>query len=705
MAMGDSKLSVAKHVPGSTSATPRRAAKPPPPPPAGALKRRITSPLPPPRPNTPTASTRTRFDYLPSIDGLRALAIAAVLLYHADVPWMPGGFIGVEVFLAISGFLITSLLAREFRRHGSVDITDFWARRARRLLPAMWAIIFSVTLYAAYFLPEELASLRGDAIAALGYAANWVLIFDHKSYFESAGRPSLLKHFWSLAIEQQFYLLWPGVYSMFVARIPRAVSVALLIAAAAASAAWMGVLFNPDVDPSRLYFGTDTRASGLLLGAALALLQPVAASASRSRLVSQVLEFAGIVSLGALIAACFVIDEYDPPLYLGGFFVVAGLTVIVIAAATAPESAFVGHVLRLSPLRWLGVRSYSLYLWHFPIFMITRPDLDLPFGGFPSLVLRVALALVFSELSYRYIEQPVRDGALGRLWAYMTQDHGPLRWMLAGAWALSIAALCIEVGAAKPPTVEPSSDDVYVAKPKPLDAPEGFEEPALASLGVSSEKGSLGAALPSHSQRPIVAAKGSKPESARASQEAVQLASVAPLPNPNPGMRQTRVFALGDSVMLGAARHLRSPGAQIRIDAVVGRQASAAINVLEQLKDSGEKPEVVVIHIGNNGTFREPQFEEMMKLLKNVPRVVFVNTKVPRRWQDPNNAVLAAGAQKHARVTLVDWLSFSQGHPEWFRSDGYHLQPDGAAAYAALLKPYFSVVSQAQQAANSPALY
>jgi peptidoglycan/LPS O-acetylase OafA/YrhL len=711
MAMGDSKLSVAKHVQGSTSATPRRAvSKPPPPPPAGALKRRITSPLPPPRSNTPAASSRTRFDYLPSIDGLRALAIAAVMLYHADVPWMPGGFIGVEVFLAISGFLITSLLAREFRRHGSVDITDFWARRARRLLPAMWAIIFSVTLYAAYFLPDELASLRGDAIAALGYAANWVLIFDHKSYFESAGRPSLLKHFWSLAIEQQFYLLWPGVFSMFVARIPRAVSVALLIAAAAASAAWMGVLFNPDVDPSRLYFGTDTRASGLLLGAALALLQPTAAAASRSRIVSHTLEAAGILALGALIAACFVVDEYDPPLYLGGFFAVAGLTVIVIAAATAPESAFVGHVLRLAPLRWLGVRSYSLYLWHFPIFMIMRPDLDLPFGGFPSLVLRVAVALVFSELSFRFIEQPVRDGALGRLWAYMTQDHGPLRWMLTGAWALSIAALCIEVGAAKPPPVEPSSDDVYVAKPKPLGTPEGFEEPALAGLGVNREKGSLGAALPSHAQRPNVASvatKSSKAEPVRAPQEVVRLASVAPLPNPNPSVRQTRVFALGDSVMLGAARHLRAPGAQLTIDAVVGRQASAAINVLEQLKNSGEKPEVVVIHIGNNGTFREPQFDEMMKLLKNVPRVVFVNTKVPRRWQDPNNAVLSAGVRKHSRVTLVDWLSFSEGHPEWFRSDGYHLQPDGAAAYATLLKPYYSVTSQPQQqqAASSTALY
>src|SRR5262245_118713 len=247
MAMGDTKLFLAKPpeavatAPGTALARRTATGRPPPPPPAGALRRtqpqRALPPPPPPRPKRATIA------HLPSIDGLRAIAIAAVVFYHADLPWMPGGFIGVEVFLVISGFLITSLLIREYSQKRTIDIADFWARRARRLLPAMWAVIFSVTLYCAYVLPDELASLRGDAIAALGYAANWVLIFDHKSYFEQAGRPSLLKHFWSLAIEQQFYLLWPAVFSMFLMRIPRWLAVSLLVCAAAASAAWMGYLF------------------------------------------------------------------------------------------------------------------------------------------------------------------------------------------------------------------------------------------------------------------------------------------------------------------------------------------------------------------------------------------------------------------------------------------------------------------------------
>jgi hypothetical protein len=343
--------------------------------------------------------------------------------------------------------------------------------------------------------------------------------------------------------------------------------------------------------------------------------------------------------------------------------------------------------------------------------MVSRPELDLPLTGLPSLVLRLAIAFGCAELSYRWIETPVRDGALGRLWAYMTRDHGPLRWMLAGAWALSIAALCVEVGAAKPPPIEPHSDDVWIAKPRPIGTGD-FEEPELAGLGVNAAgDGPIGAALPNPVKpgvraAPPAAVRGKEDANANAgspdvhaAQNSVQLASVAPLPNI--GQHLTRVFAIGDSVMLGAAKHLRVAGTQVTIDAVVGRQASAVVDVLEQLKASGEKPEVVLIHIGNNGTLREQQFEAMVKLLKNVPNVVFVNTKVPRRWQDPNNAVLKEGARRHSQVLLVDWLNYSQGHPEWFRSDGYHLQPDGAEAYAALLRPFYSLAREHSDKASA----
>ncbi len=691
MAMGESKLSLAKPKSGELGRTKPSRVPPPPPPPSrhGPSRTPLGVPVPPPR---------AAFDYLPSIDGLRAIAIAAVVLYHADVPWMPGGFIGVEVFLVISGFLITSLLGREFRRYGTIDITDFWARRARRLLPAMWTVIFCVTLFAAYALPDELASLRGDAIAALGYAANWVLIFDHRSYFEQAGRPSLLKHFWSLAIEQQFYLVWPAMFSLVFARIQRRNAVAVLVCAASCSAAWMAALFHPDLDPSRLYFGTDTRASGLLLGAALALAMPSAGLAAPPRPASPVLEAFGLASLVGLIAICFTLDEYDPPLYLGGFFGIAVLTTLVIAAAVRQSSPIVGRLLRFEPMRWLGVRSYSLYLWHFPVFMVTRPELDLQLTGWPSLALRIVLALVCAELSYRYIESPVRDGALTRLWAYLTRDHGPLRWVLVGAWTLSIAALCVEVGSAKNPHHDPRPEEMWVAKPKnEPPPPAALPAPALPAAAPSKparrsaarqkadELAALTAAPAAQAvTAPLVAAVSAPPANAVA-----PVAAVAA--NPNAAARSKKVLAIGDSVMLGAARHLRVPGEQVTIDAAVGRQASATVALLEQLRAAGGLPELVVIHIGNNGTLRDHQLDQMMRLLAGVPEVVFVNTKVPRRWQDPNNLVLSEGVRRHhKRARLVDWLAFSQDHPEWFRADGYHLQPEGAAAYAALLRPYYS---------------
>ena len=212
--------------------------------------------------------------YLPGLDGLRALAVVAVLLYHAGLPWIPGGFLGVEVFFVLSGYLITALLLTEWRRLGRVDLKAFWWRRARRLLPALYLVLIATLAYAVVFLPGEVAGLRGDVLAALGYVTNWYLVFGHESYFEAVGRPSLLKHLWSLAVEEQFYLFWPLVFWLGVSfgatrwRTRRLLFVAL--AGAAAAALLMANLYRPEVDPSRLYFGTDTRVTGLLVGAALA---------------------------------------------------------------------------------------------------------------------------------------------------------------------------------------------------------------------------------------------------------------------------------------------------------------------------------------------------------------------------------------------------------------------------------------------------
>src|SRR5919199_3682700 len=223
-----------------------------------------------------TTGVGARLPYLPGLDGLRALAVTAVLLYHADLKWIPGGFLGVEIFFVISGYLITALLLSEWRQKGTISLKNFWLRRARRLLPALYVLLVVTLAFAVVFLPGEVAGLRGDVLAAVGYVTNWYLIFGQESYFESVGRPSMLQHLWSLAVEEQFYLIWPVVLAVGLGvgatrlRRRRVLTVALL--GAAASALAMALLYTPGVDPSRVYYGTNTRATGLLFGAALAFL-------------------------------------------------------------------------------------------------------------------------------------------------------------------------------------------------------------------------------------------------------------------------------------------------------------------------------------------------------------------------------------------------------------------------------------------------
>src|SRR5918999_1889716 len=258
-----------------------------------------------------------RLPYSPGLDGLRAFAVIAVLLYHADLAWIPGGFLGVEVFFVISGYLITALLLAEWRQRGRIDLKAFWLRRARRLLPALYLTIVVTLAFAVVFLPGEVAGLRSDAIAAFGYVTNWYLVLGHESYFEAIGRPSLLKHLWSLAVEEQFYLLWPPVLAVGLSvgakrwRQRRVLLVAL--AGASVSVLLMATLYRPEVDPSRLYFGTDTRATGLLMGAALAFVwTPWSVRASGgSRLRRQwgwtvplLLDVAGLAALGGLVVFC-----------------------------------------------------------------------------------------------------------------------------------------------------------------------------------------------------------------------------------------------------------------------------------------------------------------------------------------------------------------------------------------------------------------
>jgi peptidoglycan/LPS O-acetylase OafA/YrhL len=639
-----------------------------------------------------------RLPYLPGLDGLRALAVVAVLLYHAELTWLPGGFLGVEIFFVISGYLITALLLTEWRQLGRVDLKGFWMRRARRLLPALYLLLALTLAYAVVFLPGEVAGLRDDAIAALGYVTNWYLVLGHESYFEAIGRPSLLKHLWSLAVEEQFYLLWPPVVALGLSlgayrwRQRRVLLVAL--SGAVTSALLMTILYRPEADPSRVYFGTDTRATGLLMGAALAFVWtpwPVpggrggSAAAPRLRFNHQtlwsrlrrrwgwtaplLLDVAGLAALGGLIAFCLRLGEYQPFLYRGGLASVGVATIVVIMACVHPHTRLGEYLLGWGPLCWLGVRSYGIFLWHWPVFMVTRPQLDVSLEGLELLALRLAVTLVLADLSYRYVETPIRKGALERAWRALREARGLRRRKLSILWAgaaVPVVAFCAVLG-------------VAVARAQPPEQPSSLSSVRVIHSEGTPDASGAGATAETTPPRARIVQKARAPkEEAVAARDETALAGArAPVGS---------VSAIGDSVMLGAADRLYRDIDNLTVmDAEVGLQASAAIDTLRWRRASGKLGDVVIVHIGNNGIFTAGQFDEMMRVLKGVRRVVFVNVNVPRAWEQPNNEVLARGARRHPNAVLLDWYSASVYHPEFFVSDGVHLRTKGQRVYADLI--------------------
>lgn len=738
-----------------------------------------------------SSSARKRLPDLPAMDGLRALAVAAVCIYHAGLGWLPGGFLGVEVFFVISGYLITSLLVAEYDATGRIDLKAFWVGRARRLLPALFTVLVLTLLYALVFLPEEVAGLRAEVLAALGYATNWYLIFAEQSYFEAIGRPPLLKHLWSLAIEEQFYVLWPLILgtllSVWGAARRGYHSLAVVLAAgASASTFLMAYLYEPGSDPSRLYYGTDTRATSLLVGAALAFVcrprtrrtaetvpivrrrsaRPGSATALAAAFA---LEVAALAGLGILTVACVVLTEEDDFLYQGGFLVVSAATAILIASCVAARRRRPGLVvslLSLPPVRWLGLRSYGVYLWHWPVYMVSRPGVDISLSGLAGLALRLSITLALAELSYRLIESPIRRGALSRAWKALREAEGARRRRLRSRWitafcsaAAFVSALTLATATASVPQQPDylARDSVQIETGSPGSGATDSSSAVQATQAEAAPVGQVGAAgsiadsadplprsslalasspqegadadrddsddsagvtsSPSTQQEPDTSQPepahspgGESRRSGKAATEAPESPSepaagagaagagegASKPESAQPSESQTKDFpesvtVVGDSVMVGAAEEVQarlsaSGATEVSIDARQGMQAAAAVAVLEDRARSGKLGEVVVVHIGTNGTFAHEDIAAIMEATSKArAEVVFVNNKVPRQWEAQNNAAIESAGERYPRATVVDWHSESENRSKLFYSDGIHLRPEGAAFYADLI--------------------
>jgi peptidoglycan/LPS O-acetylase OafA/YrhL len=607
--------------------------------------------------------------YLPGLDGVRALAVLGVLFYHADLVWMQGGFLGVDVFFVLSGFLITSLILEEFDRAGKIDFAKFYLGRARRLLPAVLLMLAVVAIAAALFWRDIASQVRADTIASIFYVNNWWYIFSSQSYFEFIGRPPVLKHLWSLSVEEQFYLIWPAIAYLLVRRFSRrgvrwvALTVALL------STVWMTVLsvsngFPDANDPSRAYFGTDSHCMGLLIGAALATSwRPGRMRANVPASASWLITGTGIAALLGVLWFFFFVGEYTTWMYRGGGFLVLSVVVAALIAMSTHPASKLGPVLGMQPWRYIGQRSYGLYLWHWPIFMVTRPTLDVPLDGPALFALRLALTFGIAELSFRFVEMPIRRGAIDRWIKAWRASEGAERTRRSQRGVMAIAGgliALVVVGAA------------LTSAPAPT-AAEGLPQDVVQAMGLASggptEVGFGDGESPSAGPGSAAPSGATPPASASATF------------GPN-----GRLSAIGDSVMLGARGTLKEMIPGTKVDAAVSRFPGAFIGPLKRYVAKDKLADVVAVHPGTNGVLPESMMRQMLDILKDTPRVVVINDNMPRTWRKPNNEVIASVVPDYPNAVLVDWYAASKDHPEYFASDGIHLTTKGARAYARLIK-------------------
>ena len=562
--------------------------------------------------------------YIPAIDGLRAVAVIAVMLYHLGFKWIPGGFLGVDLFFVISGYVITRLLLDSIQRSGGLDLRAFYVARIRRLLPPLVFMIITTTIVVGLWAPDTMRRFLGDAPFALFGGMNWWLVFRHTDYFEAIGRPPLLQHTWSLGVEAQFYLLWPLILLLVLKyfgknKIPGA---ALLIAAFSGLAL---LLVSLQVDAanssqvSHVYFGTDTHSIGLFLGAALAVSWiPQNLQETVSKKAQDFIDGIGVFGLLGIIAAFLFVDETDPTLYKLAFPLAGIFGCAIITSIVHPASRF-APILSSKPFVWIGERSYAIYLWHWVVFQVTRPDYDLEGSEWALYALRILIVFALADISLRLVELPVRTGLI---------DY----WFKGMKYRTKRVQLRQKAGVI-------------------------FLVLSVATLTATAATSAI--------------AKGDR--------QLAELKEQLEQPTTTPEIKQGGLWVTGDSVILGIRFELDTRQHIGLINARVGRQAPELLEVIQHDK-ANMQGATIVLNLGNNNKLTEDQVAAIFTAISDQPKIVVVNTAVPRGWRDENNALIAQYAAQYG-AQLVDWAAISDGHPEYFGPDGVHLVPAGVRAY------------------------
>ena len=569
--------------------------------------------------------------HIASIDGLRAIAVTAVVLYHLGISWIPGGFLGVDLFFVISGYVITRLILDSINQSSALDLRAFYAARIRRIFPGFIFMVICTIIFIGVWAPEAIKRFLSDLPYALTGTINWLLVARNQDYFETIGRPPLLQHTWSLAVELQFYLIWPIILLTVLKYFGKKniARIALIIAMISGTTLFFVSLQLDQANAkqiSHIYFGTDTHSLGLFLGAALAVSWiPQNLSANIEKRAQDVIDAIGVVGLLGLISVFLFIDQSNASLYRIAFPLAGIFGCLVIISLVHPASRF-APLISTAPFRWIGQRSYGIYIWHWVIFQVTRPSVDLSGQTWALYLARVLLVLALADISLRWVEIPFRQGVVQNWFRGMKYRSSKVRLRQQLSVIFSIV-ITLAITTSISVQAITKSDQITNELLAPSDEPI----------------------------KPIE-----------------DLAST------------TGLWVTGDSVILGIRSKLEAKQHISLVNARVGRQAPELLAVMRV--DQTSVPESpVVFNLGNNNALSEPTVVEIFEILKNQPQIIVVNTAVPRSWKDANNAIISSVAARYPNVIVIDWNKISTGRPELFAPDGVHLSPAGSDVYVDLV--------------------
>ena len=607
--------------------------------------------------------TNNKSKYLPSIDSLRALAVLAVIIYHVDVNYLPGGFLGVDLFFVLSGYLISSLIIKEYKKTGSLNLYNFYIRRARRLLPAVYFMITVVLVVMVMFNGVLLKKSHLDAIFGYIYSSNWWYIFHKLDYFDSFGSQSPFKHLWSLAIEEQFYMIFPllfllinrkkkdkdGFYKLnrnFLYVILGVILVSLIVHI---------ILFDIN-NISRIYFGTDTRAFSLLVGAVGAILYPMDKLNTKITPQENLLySVVSLISIAALITIMIYTSEYNTWLYRGGFLLVAILGIIIIISS-GKQHTVMAKLLSFKPVVFIGKISYSLYLWHFPVLVLTTPVSEIGKPNIFFVVLRVILTFILAIISYALVETPIRKlgfkNYVSIIYKKIVKKSKKTKKIVASiATVVSILFVMGIFGKSVP--------YISTAFVKEMDS---NKESQYVNKGENNQDNKQNQENKDNKEN-----KDKKDD------------------KQNEEKKYSSVIVMGDSLTVDIGEKFQElyPGAVI--DGKIGRQLYVAIEEAKNYAQYNSENSAIIFQLGTNGPFTESQIEDLVKVFDKAD-IYFVNIKVPRAWEKTVNTALKEAKEKHSNITIIDWYTVANSGKDLFEPDRVHLNQTGIKEMITLIE-------------------